>query len=181
MPEGLQLVLGADQHNNFTVYKESSNHRLHVYFGLGLYEVIEDYKNNQGLKYLLARLYNSGVKVKTLIEHFGFSYPTYKRWGNALKSGDEEKIYLAFSGQGSGQKKLKPEVVAFITHDFEHVYHRNQYSYSQEIRQDVKDVFGVELSSECVRPLLGKLKNAYQEKQGLTEEEKKSIFKSFLK
>ena len=49
----------------------------------------------------------------------------------------------------------------------------------REIRQDVKDVFGVELSSECIRPLVGKLKKAYQEKQSLSDEEKKRIYKSY--
>lgn len=180
MPEGLQLIIGADCKNEFTIYKDANNNKVHVYFGNGLFEVVEDNKANPELKLLLARLYNSGVKVKTLIEHFGFSYPTYKHWGDALKSGDEERIYYALSGQGGGNKKLKPEIVAFIIHDFEHVYSRNKYSYSSEIRQDLAEVFGVELGSECIRPLLGKLKKAYQEKQSLSEEQKKSIYKSSL-
>jgi hypothetical protein len=180
MPEGLQLIIGSDSKNNFTVYKDTKENKYQVYFGISLFEVVENNKNNPELKLLLARLYNSGVKVKTLIKHFGFSYPTYKHWGDALKSGDEERLYWALSGQGGGGKKLKPEVVAFIIHDFGHVYPRNKYSYSQEIRQDIKDVYQIELSAECIRPLLGKLKNAYLEKQGLSEEEKKSIYQRFL-
>lgn len=180
MPEGLQLILGADDKNEFTIYKDIKSNKIHVYFGIGLFEVVENDKKNPELKLLLARLYNSGIKVKTLIEHFGFSYPTYKHWGDALKSGDEEKLYWALSGQGGGSKKLKPDIVAFIIHDFGHVYRRNKYSYSKEIRQDVKDVCNVTLSGECIRPLLGKLKKAYHEKQNLSEEEKKSIYKSYL-
>lgn len=180
MPEGLQLIIGADSKNNFTVYKDPQKKKYHVYFGFSLFEVVDINPNNPELKLLLARLYNSGVKVKTLIEHFGFSYPTYKRWGEALKSGDEERLYWALSGQGGGGKKLQPEIVAFITHDFQHVYSRNKYSYSQEIRQDIKDIYKIDLSAECIRPLLGKLKKAYQEKGYLSEKEKKSIYKSFL-
>lgn len=180
MPEGLQLILGADNKNEFTIYKDTKSNKIHVYFGISLYEVVENDRNNPELKLLLARLYNSGVKVKTLIEHFGYSYPTYKHWGDALKSGDEERIYWAFSGQGGGNKKLKPDIVAFIAHDFGHVYRRNRYSYSKEIRQDVKEVYNVDLSPECIRPLLGKLKKAFDEKKGLSEEEKKSIYKSYL-
>ncbi len=179
MPEGLQLIIGANEKNDFTLYKETNSKKIHVYFGFGLYEIVEDKKDNPELKLLLARLYNAGVKVKTLIEHFGFSYPTYKRWGEALKSGDEEKIYYAFGGQGGG-KKLKPDIVAFIVHDFGHVYRRNKYSYSQEIRQDVKEVFGITLSSETARPLLNKLKEAYKKDGGLSEGEKKSIYKTYL-
>lgn len=181
MPEGLQLVLGADNKNGFTVYKDTKNNKLRVYFGNGLFELVENDKNNPELKLLLARLYNSGIKVKTLIEHFGFSYPTYKHWGDALKSGDEERLYFALSGQGGGNKKLSPEIISFITHDFGHVFRRNKYSYSKEIRQDLKEVFNIEISSECIRPLLGKLKKAYHENQGLSEEEKKRIYKDYLR
>lgn len=180
MPEGLQLILGADNKNEFTIYKDTKENKIHVYFGIGLLEVIENDKSNPELKLLLARLYNSGVKVKTLIEYFGFSYPTYKHWGDALKSGDEERIYWALSGPGGGNKKLKPDIVAFIIHDFGHVYPRNKNSYSKEIRQDVKDVYNVILSSECIRPLLGKLKESYRKNHGLSDEEKKSIYKSCL-
>lgn len=180
MPEGLQLIIGADNKNEFTVYKNPKDNKIYVYFGIGLFEVVENNKHNPELKLLLARLYNSGVKVKTLIEHFGFSYPTYKHWGDALKSGDEERIYYALSGQGGGSKKLKPDIVAFIIHDFSHVYPRNQYSYSKEIREDIKDIYNLELSAECVRPLLGKLKKAYSKNQSLSEEEKKNIYKSYL-
>ena len=180
MQEGLQLILGADDKNEFTIYKDTKGNKIHIYFGIGLLEVVENDKNNPELKLLLARLYNSGVKVKTLIEHFGFSYPTYKHWGDALKSGDEERLYWALSGQGGGSKKLKPDIVSFIIHDFGHVYPRNKYSYSKEIRQDIKDVCNVTLSGECIRPLLGKLKKAYQKKQNLSEEEKKSIYKNYL-
>ena len=77
MPEGLQLILGADEGNNFTVYKRNQDNTVHVYFGTGIYETVENNPKNPELKLLLGRLYNSGAKVKTLIEHFGFSYPTY--------------------------------------------------------------------------------------------------------
>jgi transposase len=179
MPEGLQLIIWADEKNDFTLYREAASNKVHVYFGFGLYEIVEDDKDNPELKLLLARLCNAGVKIKTLIKHFGFSYPTYKRWSEALKSGDEEKMYYAFGGQG-GNKKLKPDLAAFIVHDFGHVYRRNKYSYSQEIRQDVKDVFGLALSGECIRPLLKKLKEAYQKNGRLSEAEKKSIYKNHL-
>ncbi len=181
MATGLQLILGADEKNNFTLYKDSKSNKVHIYFGIGLYETVENDKRNPELKLLLARLSNSGVPIKTLIEHFGFSYPTYKRWGDALKSGDEERIYYALSGRGGGNKKLSPEIVSFITHSFAPVYSTNKYSYSKEIRQDIKDVFNVELSSECIRELLGKLKKVWQKKQKLSEAEKKSIYKSYLK
>ncbi len=62
MPEGLQLILGADNKNAFTIYKDTENNKIHVYFGIGLFEVVENDKSNPELKLLLARLYNSGEK-----------------------------------------------------------------------------------------------------------------------
>lgn len=179
MAEGLQLIIGADSTNNFTIYRDFQHCKLRVYFGLGLYETVDDDQTSLEYKLLLARLYNSGIKVKTLITHFGFSYPTYKRWGNALKSGDEMLLYRALSGRG-GHRKLTPDIKAFIVHDFEHVYSRNKYSYSSEILQDIKDVFNVTLSSESIRPILSQLKGKYQDGKKMTEAEKKTFFKSLL-
>lgn len=181
MPQGLQLVFGADSQNGFSVYKDAGNNIVKVYYGMSFYDSAPMDKDSFEYKYLLGKLYIAGIKVKTLIEHFGFSYPTYKRWGDAIRSGDEERIYIAFSGMGGKHKKLTPDIIAFITHDFGHVYKRNKYSYSQELRQDIKDVFGKELSAELIRPLLGKLKKAFQKKGSLSEAEKKKIYKSHLR
>lgn len=180
MPEGLQYLVGVNKRNPyFSVYRDNEQKEIHVYYGASLLDVLKDSKDNAALKYMLARLYNAGVKTKSLIEHFGYSYPTYKRWGEALKSGDAEKIYLAFSGQG-GNKKLTPDIVSFIIHDFSHVYPRNKNSYSKEIREDIKDVYGIDISPECIRPTLKMLKERYHSKQGLSEEAKKKIYKAHL-
>ena len=180
MPQGLQYIIGVDKRNPyFSVYKDQEQKEIHIYYGASLLDVIKDNKDSAELKYMLARLYNAGVKVKSLIEYFGFSYPTYKRWGEALKSGDAEKIYYAFSGQG-GNKKLTPDIVSFIIHDFSHVYPRNKSSYSKEIREDIKDVYGIDISAECIRPTLKKLKEKYYSKRGLTESVKKKVYKNHL-
>ena len=181
MPQGLQLVIGADRQNGFSVYKDKKDNTVKVYYGMNFFDLSPMDKNSFEYKYLLGKLYIAGIKVKTLIKHFGFSYPTYKRWGDAIRSGDEERIYIAFSGQGSKHKKLTPDIIAFITHDFGQVYKRNKYSYSQEIRQDIKEVFGKELSAELIRPLLGKLKEAFRKNGRLSEAEKKRIYKSWLR
>ena len=181
MPQGLQLVFGADSQNGFSVYKDTDTGTVKVYYGMNFYDSAAMDKDSFEYKYLLGKLYISGIKVKTLIEHFGFSYPTYKRWGDAIRSGDEERIYVAFSGQGGKHKKLTPDIIAFIIHDFGQVYKRNKYNYSRELRQDIKEVFGKELSAELIRPLLGKLKEAFKKNGGLSESEKKSIYKNWLR
>lgn len=176
----LQLIIGIDKRNPlFTIFRDTKKNEIHIYYGGLLYEVIEDKKDNPEYKIMLARLYNAGVCVKSLIESFGYSYPTIQRFGMALKSGDPEKLHQALSGQGA-QKKLTPEIVSFVIHDFAHVYARNKYSYSSEIRKDIKKVYKISISSETLRPLLGDLKTSYNKENILKEETKKKIFKAYL-
>lgn len=176
----LQTIIGIDKRNPlFTIFRDTRKHEIHIYYGGLLYEVIEDKKDNPEFKLMLARLYNAGVCVKSLIENFGYSYPTIQRWGVALKSGDPEKLYQAMSGQGA-QKKLTPEVISFVIHDFEHIYPMNKYSYSKEIRQDIKKVYKLSISAETLRPLLRDLKTAYNKEKRIEEEIKKKIYKAYL-
>lgn len=51
MPEGLHRILGADNKNNFTIYKDSNNNKFYVYFGLGLLEVLKTIKTTPKLNY----------------------------------------------------------------------------------------------------------------------------------
>ena len=177
----LQMLIGVDKRNPlFTIYRETIKNEIHIYYGGILHEIIEDKKDHPEYKIMLARLYNSGIAVNKLIEYFGYSYPTLKRWGDALKSGDPEKLYHAISGPGPG-KKLTPEIISFVIHDFEHVYPKNKYSYSSEIRNNIKKVYKVTLSSELLRPLFNELKLKFKKSQGLTEAEKKTIYKKFIR
>lgn len=180
MKQNLQFLIGVDKKNpHFTIFRNKEKGEIHIYYGATLFDVIVDSPENAELKFMLARLYNAGVKVKSLIQHFGYSYPTYKRWGEALKSGDEERIYLAFSGRG-GNRKLTPDILAFIVHDFGHVYQRNKSSYSKEIREDIKDVYKVTISAESIRPILKELKEKYHANNGLPDNIKKNIYKKYL-
>ena len=52
MPEGLQLIIGADNKNEFTLYKNQKDNKIYVYFGIGLFEVVENNKDNPELKLL---------------------------------------------------------------------------------------------------------------------------------
>lgn len=176
----MQTVIGIDKRNPlFTIFRDPEKKEFHVYYGGLLHEVVADKKGTPELKLLIARLYNAGVCAKKIIENFGYSYPTLKRWGDALKSGNAEELYHVLSGQG-GRKKLTPEIISFSIHAFERIYPRNKYSYSQQIRKDIHDVYKVSLSAETLRPLFADLKASWRQKHGLTEQEKKRVFRSHL-
>ena len=80
-----------------------------------------------------------------------------KRWGDALKSGDADRLVAALSGQGA-PRKLTPEILSFIKVRFIQIYQENHYNYSIIIRKEIKEIFGKEISSESLRPLFKELR-----------------------
>jgi hypothetical protein len=90
----LQQILGTDKNN--PIFTLSSNPELpgkiYVFFGMALLEVVDDDPSSGTFKLLLARLYNAGVKPQNLIDTFSIPYTSLRRWAEALKSGDDEKL-----------------------------------------------------------------------------------------
>ena len=88
----LQEILGTDKSNPiFTLSTDPElPGKIYVFFGMALLEVVDDDPSSATFKLLLARLYNAGVKPKHLIKAFSISYTSLRRWGEALKSGDDE-------------------------------------------------------------------------------------------
>lgn len=157
----LQAIIGTDKRNPLlTVFRNSKEKTIDVYYGAGLFDVVADVPNSPALKHLIARLFLSGVKKKSLIDNFGYSYNAIKRWAEAIKTGDYYKITHALSGQGA-PKKLTVEIQSFITHRFKSIYEENKYSYSKEIREEIADVFKKDVSAETLRPLFNELKEKY--------------------
>jgi hypothetical protein len=155
----LQPVLGADKRNSiFSVYRqEGATPSLHVYYGAELLEVVPEDRQHPAFKLLLGRLYNAGVKGLALQQSFGVDRKTLQRWGQALQSEDPEQLVRALAGRG-GHRKLTTQIRAFATVRFPEIYGRGRAGYSQRLRGEIKAVFGVSLSGECLRPLLKSLR-----------------------
>lgn len=152
-PVTLQEILGVDKKNPyFTICKHPKQpDKLQVYFGTALLEIVEDDLEHPSFKLLLARLYNSGLKVKTLTESFCVPYSTLKRWGDALKSGDTEKLIQVLAGR-QHPRKLTPEILSFTRQRFNDIYPEDSYTYSKRIREEILEVFDVSISGELLRP-----------------------------
>ncbi|GAI20927.1 unnamed protein product, partial [marine sediment metagenome] len=69
----LQQIIGVSKKNPyFTICRnESTPRNIYVYFGAALMEVVPEDKSNPEFKLLIARLYNAGVKAKSITEEFG--------------------------------------------------------------------------------------------------------------
>lgn len=149
----LQEILGVDSKNPyFTICKHwQQPDKLQVYFGAGLLEVVEGDRCHPSFKLLLARLYNSGFKVKTLTDTFCVPYSTLRRWAEALKSGDTEKLMRVLAGR-QHPRKLTPEILSFVQQRFNDIYPKDIYTYSKQIREEIVEVFDVSISGERLRP-----------------------------
>jgi hypothetical protein len=149
----LQQILGTDKNN--PIFTLSSNPELpgkiYVFFGMALLEVVDDDPSSGTFKLLLARLYNAGVKPQNLIDTFSISYTSLRRWAEALKSGDDEKLISVLAGR-QHPRKLTPEILSFSKNRFSAIYPENHYSYSKVIRQEILGTFDVNISGESLRP-----------------------------
>ena len=154
--EPLQLVLGTDKRNPlFNIYEGDETGTLHVYYGLELMEVVPSERKHPSFKLLVARLYNAGVKVRVLSETFEVDRKTMKRWADALLEGDPEKLVAALAGR---RGKITAEIEGFVRMRFASVYPEHPRDYSSRIRREIREVFGVALSGEALRPLFGELR-----------------------
>jgi len=157
-PLYLQQILGTDKRNPvLTVCRDAAGRQFYVYYGAHLLQVVPADKSHAEFKLLVAQLYNAGLKVKTLAAEFGVSRKTMKRWGDALKSGDPDRLVQALRGRG-GHRKLTPEIQSYVRLRFPRIYAETRYAYSQRMRKEIEEVFQVSLSAETLRPLLQELK-----------------------
>ena len=160
----LQPVLGTDKRNPvFSVYRQNGPTAfLHVYYGAELLEVVPDDREHPTFKLLIGRLYNAGVSARGLQQRFGMDRKTMQRWGRALQSDDSQELVRALAGRG-GHRKLTPEIRAFVATRFLHLYPQTRRGYSQAIRREIQEIFGVQVSGECLRALFKELKAQLRE------------------
>ena len=159
-PSSSQLILGTDKRNPlFTVYQEREHKQLHVYYGLELMEKVPDERENPAFKLMVGRLYNGGVKAKSLGEVFEVDRKTMQRWGQALCCGDGAQLVRMLEGR-SACRKLTTEIKAYVRVRWPEVVKLSRSGCSQRLCQEIKAVFQVQLSTETLRPLIRELKAA---------------------
>lgn len=157
-----QLILGTDKRNPlFTVYVEEEEkddqERLHVYYGLELLEVVSANRNDPSFKMLVGRLHNAGVSLRVLQQTFESDAKTIRRWGRALRSRDAEELIRVLEGR-RGSRKLSPQIRAYVRARWSDMVRESSYGIGKRLRQEIQRIFGVKLSQETLRPLLGELR-----------------------
>ena len=155
-----QLILGTDKRNPlFTVYaqEEGEEEQLHVYYGLELLEVVSADRSEPSFKMLVGRLYNAGVSVRVLQQTFQTDAKTIQRWGRALRSRNVQELIRVLEGRRSS-RKLSPAIKAYARVRWPDLVRQGLYGIGKRLRQEIQSVFGVTLSQETLRPLMGELK-----------------------
>ena len=156
-----QLILGTDKRNPlFTVYEaEEPEPKLHVYYGLELLEVISAKRSDPGFKMLVGRLANAGVSQRVLQQTFTVDRKTIQRWGRALRSPNAQELVRVLEGRRAN-RKLTPEIQAYVRVRWPDLVGGGLYGIGKRLRQEIQSVFGVKLSQETLRPLLGELRRS---------------------
>lgn len=152
-----QLILGTDKRNPcLEVYLDESEEYLHVYYGFELLEVVPNDRESMSFKLMAAQLYNAGLKVKALEETLLVNHKTMARWGDAVRSGDPEKLVQVLLGRQS-RRKLSSWIEAYVRKHWLEIQAGGR-DYSRRTRQEIERVFGVKLSGETLRPLFKELR-----------------------
>ena len=157
----LQPILGTSQKNTvFSIHQNRQTHQYHVYYGLELFDVVPDDKQDTRFKLMVAHMHIIGFTLTALQDAFAVDPRTIKKWSTALRSGSAPKLQKALIGLGSNRKLTEP-IQAFVRMRFEEIYPQDRYRYSSKIREEIKQVFGEEISSETLRVLFKELKEQH--------------------
>src|SRR5450756_1076560 len=157
-PSSSQLILGIDKRNPlFALYEDFDQEQLHVYYGFELLEIVPNQPQAPAFKLLGGRLFNAGLKVQSLTEVFEVDRKTLQRWGRALQSGDAQELVRVLAGRSAG-RKLTPTIEAFVRQRWPRLTAQGTYGSSPRLRQEIHEIFGVDLSPETLRPLVQELK-----------------------
>jgi hypothetical protein len=169
--EALQLILGPDKRNPcFCLYVDAAEKEIHVYYGLEVLEVVPNDPRSPAYRLLGARLYNAGVRVRTLEAVFGLDRKTLRKWGLALRSGDRKWLAEVIAGR-NGRRKLTLEMESYVRFRWSSMQAERRRDYRRRRQEELERVFGVRVSGETLRPLLRQLRGGGGAKAGSAGEE----------
>ena len=78
-----------------------------MFYGFEIIEIVPNDPEAHGFKLMLARLYNSRVKLSALCENVEVDPKTLRRWGKALLQGDPAELVRVLEGRSAGRKRTR--------------------------------------------------------------------------
>ena len=157
-----QLILPTDKRNPcFTLYRTgdgAGGSAIQVYYGLELMEVVADSRDDPLFRCMVARLYNGGVKLKSLVEVFDLDPKTIRSWGAALQSRDPARMQAALFGPRAARKKTDA-IVAYVSARLPELLARKCRNFRVTLQLEIAKIFDVRLSGETLRIIIAGVKS----------------------
>ncbi len=119
--------------------------------------MLSDVAESPARKLLIARLYNAGVRMKTLSETFEFDPKTIRRWGQALRHGDAEALIRVLEGRSSRRKRTAL-IESFVRLRLPELLADRRYGAVKRLREEIKTVFRINISGKSLGALIRELK-----------------------
>lgn len=166
----LQPLLGVCKHNPlFSLQCDKDRDRLLLFYGAELLESFPSSPHHFALRLCAGRLFNAGVSRKPLTEAFMLDIRTIRRVAEALKQEDPEVLLGVLQGR-QRPRKLTPEIAAFVEAMCDTAFDLQPDAPSRYLRDKVRDVFHVSLSSETIRPIL----SDYRRRQAMLKQKEQT-------
>ena len=124
---------------------------LAVYWGTAILQRVPRDSDSFVFKFLGAWLFNLRFRIGELEKCFGVTAKTLRRWGGALASGDMHRLHRAFSGPGA-QAVLSADQEQYVRVRYRELKATCR-NYRITILKDLKRIWGVSPSGECLRRL----------------------------
>src|SRR5439155_21819848 len=92
----LQQILGTDKRNPiFSLFEDPVHQSVHLYYGAELFEVVPKNKGHLAFKCLLGRLYNAGLKAKSLQQVFkGANFHRQLAMSASTRQGSNQQLRI---------------------------------------------------------------------------------------
>ena len=154
----LQLILPTDRRNpSFSLYLSADEQAIHVIYGLELLEIVPADREHVAYRMLVARLYNAGLRVRTLAEVFQLDPKTMRAWGRALRSRDPALLQRMVLGPGAGRKRTAA-IDGYVRRRWPQLLDEGCRNFREKLQQEIQGIFDTRLSGETLRVLMAQIK-----------------------
>lgn len=151
-----QPIFPTDKRNPmFTLYRSGTEGDavIHVYYGFELLEVVPDDPQDPLFRCMIARLYNAGLKLKSLVEVFVLDPKTIRSWGAALKSRDPARIQSMLFGPQAARKRTEA-IEGYVSKRLPELLAQKCRDFRAALQREIERFFDTRLSGESLRLMI---------------------------
>ena len=155
----LQPLLGGDKSNPLleVMIDSETPDQLLIFFATELLETVPKDRESVLCKMLGGRLYNAGFNRQALSRSLGWSRPTLRRFGEAMKRGCLERMEEVFAGRHAA-RKFTAVAERFVRRSFPEAYAEHGCHINTFLRGELTEKLNVDVSREVLRPIINEEK-----------------------